>query len=445
MVKAAAVLGVHLTNAHAGLTRVGALTRDAQGATAFIIDEAYLRDPQRPILSLQWLVRGNEEETRKRLERRGDKISLHGSLPPWFQGLLPEGALRDLVLTEMGPGDHDSFDLITRLGADLPGALLVIPDGGEAPASAGPLNWEQLAGFKAPVPKGVVKFSLAGVQLKVVATKDAERFTAPARSGEGNFILKLASERYPRLPEVEYSAMTLARSLGLDVPPCELVAVGQVENVPEAFLVGQHALAVRRFDRADGIGRIHIEDTGQVLGVWGERKYTQANTETVINMIARFSSDWRADVLEAVRRVAVDVLIGNGDNHLKNWSFIFPGPGEVRLSPAYDIVPTVLYIPKDTLALRFAGIQRFESVRLHQFRRVSSLLKVEPEWIEKEVRKIVAHALKTWPELMARLPLTDDERQRLIDRWDTLDLVQEVRSGEPLGPGPELESRSARY
>ncbi|MEW6597024.1 MAG: type II toxin-antitoxin system HipA family toxin [Pseudomonadota bacterium] len=437
MAKTAAVLGVYLTNANAGLTRVGALTRDAQGATAFLIDEANLRDPQRPILSLQWLVRGDDEATRKRLERRGDKISLHGSLPPWFQGLLPEGALRDLVLTEMGPGDHDSFDLITRLGADLPGAVLVIPDSGEAPASAGPLNWEQLAGFKVPVPKGVVKFSLAGVQLKVVVAKNAERFTAPARSGEGNFILKLASDRYPQLPELEFSAMSLARSLGLRVAPCELVPVGQVENVPEAFLVGAHTLAVRRFDRTEGQGRIHIEDAGQVLGVWGERKYTQGNTETVINMIARFSSDWRADVLEAVRRVAVDVLIGNGDNHLKNWSFIFPGPGEVRLSPAYDIVPTVLYIPNDTLALRFAGIQRFERVRLHQFRRLASLLKVEPEWIEKEVRRLVERALQTWPELMAQLPLTDDQRQRMTTRWDTLDLVEEVRSGVSLGPGPE--------
>jgi len=310
----------------------------------------------------------------------------------------------------------------------------VIPDSGEAPASAGPLNWERLAGLKAPLPKGVVKFSLAGVQLKVLANKDAERFTAPARSGEGKFILKLASDRYPQLPELEFSAMSLARSLGLDVAACELVPVSQIQNVPEAFLVGEYALAVRRFNRAEGDGRIHIEDTGQVLGVWGERKYTQGNTETVINMVARFSSDWRADVLEAVRRVVVDVLIGNGDNHLKNWSFIFPGAGEVRLSPAYDIVPTVLYIPNDTLALRFAGIQRFERVRLHQFGRLASLLKVDPEWIEREVRRLTGKALQTWPGLIAGLPLTDDQRRRLTERWETLDLVAEVRSGASLGP-----------
>jgi serine/threonine-protein kinase HipA len=434
--KVPAVLGVFLADASAGFTRVGTLTRDAEGATAFIAGEAWLRDPHRSILSLQWLKPGDEAATRRRLEQRGDKISLHGGLPPWFQGLLPEGALHDLVLTEMGPGDHDSFDLITRLGADLPGAVLVIPDGGQAPASAGPLDWDKIAGFKAPVPKGIVKFSLAGVQLKMVAAKGQGRFTAPARSGEGNFILKLASDRYPGLPEVEYSAMTLARSLGLDIADCELVPVGQVENIPRNLLFGDHALAVRRFDRTEGEGRIHMEDAGQVLGVWGERKYTQGNTETVINMIARFSTDWRADVLEAVRRVAVDVLIGNGDNHLKNWSFIFPEQGQIRLSPAYDIVPTVLFIPQDTLALRFAGIQRFESVRMHHFRRVASLLKVDPDWIEKEVRRLVRNALDTWPSLMPQLPLTASQCDRLTGRWDTLDLVEEVVTGVSLGPGP---------
>jgi len=434
MAKAPAVLGVYLLNAERGATRVGALTRDVNGANAFIVDEAYLRDEGRPILSLQWLAPGNEEQTRQRLEDRGDKISLHGHLPPWFQGLLPEGALRDLVLTEMGPGDHDSFDLITRLGADLPGAVLVIPDDGTAPDSAGPLQWERLAGFKAPLPQGVVKFSLAGVQLKFVVDKGDDRFTAPARSGDGQFILKLGSERYPTLPEVEFSAMSLARSLGLNVADCELVQIRHVDGVPRDFLVGEHALAVRRFDRLANGGRIHIEDAGQVMGVWGERKYTQGNTETVINMVARFSTDWREDVLEAIRRVVVDVLIGNGDNHLKNWSFIFPKPGEVRLSPAYDIVPTVLFIPKDTLALRFAGVQRFRSVRVHHFRRLASLLRLDPDWIEREVRAVAVRALQTWPELIGALPLTEAHARRLIGRWDGLDLVNEVRSGVALGP-----------
>jgi hypothetical protein len=43
---------------------------------------------------------------------RDDKMGLHGSVPPWFAGLLPEGALRELVFTGLGRGDHDQFDVL---------------------------------------------------------------------------------------------------------------------------------------------------------------------------------------------------------------------------------------------------------------------------------------------------------------------------------------------
>ncbi|MGZ2487694.1 HipA-like protein [Rhizobium pisi] len=127
MAKSPAILGVHLLDQTLGKVRVGTLTRDGDGAVAFVVAETFLRDPSRPILSLAWFDPDNDEGTRNRLARRGDKIGLHGTLPPWFSGLLPEGALRDLVLNEMGPGDHDEFDVLARLGGDLPGAILVVP------------------------------------------------------------------------------------------------------------------------------------------------------------------------------------------------------------------------------------------------------------------------------------------------------------------------------
>ena len=197
MANSAAVLGVHLTDPAGHLWRVGTLSRDNSGATAFLVDEAYLRDPARPVASLGWLVPGDEQATRQRLAARGDKIGLNGHLPPWFAGLLPEGALRELVMAEMGPGNHDQFDLLTRLGGDLPGAILVTPE--TAPlAAAGPLLVEQVDGLDVAQPQGLVKFSLAGVQLKFSAASAGARLTAPARAGEGRCIVKVPTARYPR-------------------------------------------------------------------------------------------------------------------------------------------------------------------------------------------------------------------------------------------------------
>lgn len=425
----AAVLGVYLDTPDRGLLRVGSLMRDANRATAFIPDEAYLGDDERPILSLGWYVPDAPEQSRARLADRYDKIGLYGLLPPWFQGLLPEGALRDLVDAEMGPGDHDHFDVLLRLGADLPGGVMVIPDNAEAPDSAGPLRWDRVGGFKAPLAKGVVKFSLAGVQLKFAAVAQGERLTVPARAGDSRLILKLASDRYEGLPEAEFTGMSLAAAIGVRTAHVRLTSTDAIEGVPKDFLKTPTALVVERFDRAAEGRRIHIEDAAQILSVWGEQKYTRGNTETILNMVRRFSTDWRDDILEGVRRVVADVLLGNGDNHLKNWSFIFPGPGVVRLSPAYDIVPTVLFQPRDQLALRFAGKSKaFEDIDLDRFRRLAGYLKLDDRLIVEEVATAVRTAVIRWPTLLAEMPLPPAQRAQLLERLDVLPLIQEIRA-----------------
>jgi serine/threonine-protein kinase HipA len=427
MAKIPSILGVHLLDEKRGAERVGTLTRDAEGAVAFTVSESYLRNPGRPILSLGWYDPTSDTNSRSRLAARGDKIGLHGSIPPWFAGLLPEGALRDLVLTEMGPGNHDQFDVLTRLGADLPGAVFVVPET-DAPASAGPLDLMSVRGFKAPEPKGVVKFSLAGVQLKFTANVEGERLILPGRGNTGRCIIKVASETYAGLPEAEYGAMTLAGMIGVEIAACRLMSRDVVTGVPDEMLAhGEQVLVVDRFDRTADDTRVHIEDAGQVIGAIGDRKYTMATTETVINMVSRFSTDRRADILEALRRVVAHVLIGNGDNHLKNWSFRFPVPGQIRLSPAYDIVPTVLFQPRDTLGLPFVRTQNFDSVNLHRFERVASFLRVDSKWVLREVRAIVERALDTWPRAVPEL-LGEKRSAALLARLETLTLVRETRN-----------------
>ena len=425
MARIPAILAVHLIDAERGPVKAGMLARDVDGSVNFSVAETYLRDPARPILSLAWFDPQSDQGSRDRLAARRDKIGLYGTAPPWFSGLLPEGALRELVLTEMGPGDHDEFDVLTRLGADLPGAVFITPET-DVPATAGPLRLETVEGLKAPQPQGVVKFSLAGIQLKFTANPDGERLTLPGAAETGRCIIKVASERYAGLPEAEYAAMELSRLIGVETAPCRLVPRDRVEGIPEKILAhGEKVLVVERFDRTAQGSRVHMEDAAQILGAVGDRKYTMATTETIMNMIRRFSTDRRADLQEAVRRVVADVLLGNGDNHLKNWSFVFPRSGEIRLSPAYDIVPTVLFIPGDSLALRFSGAQAFEKVTLRRFERVASYLDLDPRGIVREVSAIIDKAQALWPEAAPAL-LGEERGSMIVDRLERLPLVQEV-------------------
>ncbi len=428
MAMAAGVLGVHLMTPRNQFVRVGTLARDATGATAFLVDEAYLRTPQqhRPVLSLTWFNPESDDDSRARLAARGDKIALHGFVPPWFSNLLPEGALRLLVETEMGQGDHDQFDVLARLGADLPGAVVIVPETG---VEAGrPVRWENLHGFRVPVPEGRVKFSLAGVQLKFSAEMEGERLSAPARSGKGRTILKVPSEKHRGLPEAEYTAMRLCEAVGLDTARCALVETARIDGVPPEFLShGEYALAVERFDRPTDGGRIHIEDLAQVLGASVIQKYTKGNGETVLACIARFSADWRVDALEGMRRIIADVLIGNGDNHLKNWSFRFPDGTSARLSPAYDIVPTWLYDNDDTLGLPFAGMKRGPALGFGRFRRVAAYLKLDPDTTERDLRRFTESCLDVWPARIRDLPLPRTDADRLMAWMHATTLAAEAR------------------
>lgn len=425
MARTPAILAVHLLDREQGPVKVGSLVRDSDGSVTFTVSEAYLRDPGRPILSLGWYDPDSDEGSRERLAGRRDKIGLHGFVPPWFEGLLPEGALRELVVGEMGLGDHDDFDVLTRLGADLPGAVFITPET-EASATAGPLELRNVEGFRATVPRGIVKFSLAGIQLKFAANPEGNRLTVPGAAETGRCIIKVASERFRDLPQAEYGAMQLARMIGVNIASCRLVPRETIDGVPEELLAhGPEVLVVERFDRRGDGERIHMEDAAQIVGATGDRKYTMATSETVVNMIRRFSTDNRADILEAVRRLVADVLVGNGDNHLKNWSFLFPAAGRIELSPAYDIVPTILFLPNDGLALRFVGTHDFARVNLHRFERVASFFRVDPRWITREVKAMVERAIDLWPTAAPEL-LGKERAATIIDRLPRLQLVQEA-------------------
>jgi serine/threonine-protein kinase HipA len=59
------------------------------------------------------------------LLRDGSMRKPDTDIHPWFANLLPEGALKDLVLRGMPTGSTTDFDVLHWLGGDLPRAVLV--------------------------------------------------------------------------------------------------------------------------------------------------------------------------------------------------------------------------------------------------------------------------------------------------------------------------------
>lgn len=409
------ILGVYLI-AGTDEIRVGSLIRDAQGLVRFDIDESYIEMGEyRPILSSSLLRFGNEADTIELL-RAAPMVRGGRDVHAWFSNLLPEGALREIVMRGMPSGETTNFDVLKWLGSDLPGAVVVRQEDGGKPVQT--ISDDNIG-------SGSIRFALAGVQLKMSMLKQSERLTFPAHGVNGNIIAKLPSEKYRSLPEVEYASMMLAKTVGVTIPDMELVPQEAVSGLdPDLIKGGDTILAVNRFDRTSDGGRVHMEDFLQIIGEQADRKYSAANEETVLN-IAHKLGGGMAPFLQGIRRIAVNILMGNTDAHLKNWSLWYPNPSEGELSPAYDIVAGYVYDLDNRMALRFRGSHDSSIMSLNRFQRAGEFCGVPVARTKKELKNVVEQAADEWAQLLQNLPMPDDFARKLIDRTKKLALTKE--------------------
>jgi serine/threonine-protein kinase HipA len=388
--------------------RIGRIARLDGDRSIFTFDEAYLEDQDRPTLSLAY----RDEYGAIINEPRAYQTQLE----PFFSNLLPEGVLRDYLAKRAGVKAVREFQLLSQLGADLPGALRAVPVEG-APIAEGETE-EPIA---AEIAKHALRFSLAGVQLKFSGLKRHGKnggVTIPASGSGGDWIIKLPSSRHDKVPEHEFASMSLAARLGIDVPEIDLIGIDTVEGLPEGLdRYGATAFAIRRFDRTEE-GAVHIEDFAQVYRVYPDDKYDNASYRSILTVIAGETDD--ASIVEFIRRLTYGVLIGNGDMHLKNWSLIYPDRKRPILSPAYDLLSTVPYLPDDESALKFLRSRSWESFTYDELIAIADKARVASQMIVDAARETVERFDDLWAAAKAELPFTDDVAEAIERHRKTL-------------------------
>jgi serine/threonine-protein kinase HipA len=231
--------------------------------------------------------------------------------------------------------------------------------------------------------------------------------TIPAKGIGGSWIVKLPSREFERVPENEYSMMTLARLVGIDVPPVELVDVDAIKNLPKGTenLKGQ-ALAIERFDRLSDGTKVHIEDFAQIFGVYPRDKYKKASYMNIARVIGAESSV--GDIAEFIRRLTFNTLIGNADMHMKNWSMFYPDRHNAVLSPAYDFVATIAYLKDDNAALTFSRTKRFDGFSEDELAHLAARAKLPETLVLDTARETVHRFHEHWDTEKKNLPLHKD-------------------------------------
>ena len=375
---------------------VGTLTHIDGARTIFGFADAYAANDRRPALGLGFKDRFGELITEFRPTRT--------RLLPFFSNLLPEGRMRTYLAERAGVDPAREFFLLWVLGMDLPGAITIQSADGGA--------WLPQSDLHADVDESgndrlqhALRFSLAGVQLKFSALNEPRGgLTIPARGIGGSWIVKLPSREFEGLPENEFSMMTLARLIGVDVPATHLVGIDAIENLPDGVgALGRTALAVERFDRLPDGSAVHTEDFAQVFGVYPERKYENASARSIARVLGAECTG--TDIAEFVRRLTFNTLIGNADMHLKNWSLLYPDRRCAALAPAYDFVATIAYIPDATAALKFSRTRLFSGFSEDELSHLAAKAMLPERLVLDTARETVALFHQHWRAEKAHLPI----------------------------------------
>lgn len=367
--------------------RIGVINRISGDRYLFSFEQDYIEDRERPTLSLSFKGQAGGLVIPTR--------AVTARLPAFFSNLLPEGHLREYLAERAGVKQHREFFLLAVLGEDLPGALRITPLDQPPHLNAVAVPADKISEQSEPA---ALRFSLAGVQLKFSAILEASGgLTIPAEGRGGSWIVKLPSSRFPAVPENEYAMMALARAIGIEVPPTELVDMKGVQGLPaDVVAVEEKAFAIQRFDRGANGKAIHMEDFAQVFGLYPQDKYHHRSYANIAAVLRAEAGEQQT--YEFFRRLVFSVLIGNGDMHLKNWSILYKDGRTPTLSPAYDFVATFPYIPNDSLALTFGAGRSLSEITPDQVRRFADTarLPVNPLWTH--VLDVIDRTIAAWKQ-----------------------------------------------
>jgi serine/threonine-protein kinase HipA len=346
-----------------------------------------------------------------------------GAVPPFFAGLLPEGARLQAVTAAARTSVDDHLTLLLVVGADAIGDVQVVP-AGQLPADPPSLldparaTMEDFAAVFARAtstdPEQLDRIALPGVQVKV----SAAMVSTPIGTTTGPAILKLNPTGYPRLVENEHFFLAMADGCGLPIPSHHLLRDH----------AGRTGLLVERFDRllprTGPLHRFAQEDACQVLGRYPAAKYRLSLQEVAIGLAAAVEAAGGSRPLALLRileTAAFSYLIGNGDLHGKNLSIRQAPSGLWEVTPAYDLLSTQPYLSwRDPMSLPLYG--RANRLTRRWWLDAAARLGLADRAITRALDRIVA-AAEPWSVRLDEIGLDDRSTERLRELIAT-------RSGE---------------
>lgn len=279
----------------------------------------------------------------------------------FFEGLLPEGFTRRCVAEWMHVNENDYLSILSGLGCECLGALRITE--GENPqvlpdyrklsfAEVRNLAKEGASESAQLVTKSHLSLTGASGKAGLYYDENAGQWYLPIGNAPSTHIVKQSHIRLEGIVTNEQLCLLTASYLGIDTPDSFVIDTGNAED-------GDVLLATKRYDRMNDSSkerfihhlpvplRLHQEDFAQALGIPAASKYEHHQDgylKKMFELIRAYSSDPVADQLRLWDMSIFNYLIGNTDNHIKNFSLLYsPDLKHIRLAPAYDMISTAIY------------------------------------------------------------------------------------------------------
>jgi len=266
------------------------------------------------------------------------KYNLH----PIFDMNMPEGylfeLLKNLLIKEYGK--IDDYILFSHLSNNIEGFLTYK----EEIAKESEYSLDDLIDassddiFSKLVQNFLQNSAIAGVQPKVLVP-----IFDKATLNTKEYIVKSFSNEFPHLVENEYFCMSALRHAGIKTPKFWL-SKNKKLFIMEKFTYNKDCDTFYGF-----------EEFCVLFGYSKEKKYS-GSYEQIAKAIANISTRTNLDLQTFFKMIVMNYLLKNGDAHLKNFGVLYSADKRQRfLAPAYDVINTVIYLPKDKPALNLAG------------------------------------------------------------------------------------------
>lgn len=418
----------------------GILERTVSGLFTFHYDQKYLNSTSPPIsLTLP----------KQQVEFESDRLF------PFFDGLIPEGWLLNLASKELRLNPlQDRFELLTHLCHDTIGAVYIKEADRELLAhshsSLATVVDRQLTPYgrclicygechevyhlecmRKVFGKKIVpivdmddrmierlakkqlnqRLAVAGVQRKLsldLVEDQGKNLRLTLTNLWGHFIFKPRGSA-PHLPENEHLCIRLAKEAKIETEEAALIPMSN----------GELGFVAQRFDRSVKGEKYHQEDFCQIFNRESYKKYTGSYEQMgkIIRNVADMPGD---DLYRLYQLIIFNFLIGNVDAHLKNYSLSYESKKgrRIKLSPAYDLLSTDLYIADDSEQSALALNGKKNKLSAKDFLVLAENLGIS-EKVHRNIISAFTKVLPRWKQLIESSFLDDIKKKEfsnLIER-----------------------------